>query len=109
MALSVKGVFRENCVRCRATKNCWPASGRTCKWPGCAGEANEPLRESKERLHIALDTGKLGSWQLDFATLHMDCTAWLVADDERHTGFRVYCFDTLYKRWRSSHGDIECR
>ena len=60
-------------------------------------------------LQIALDTGKLGSWQLDFATLHMDCTAWLVADDERHTGFRVYCFDTLYKRWRSSHGDIEGR
>ena len=57
-------------------------------------EANESLRESEERLQIALDTGKLGSWQLDFAMLHMDCTAWLVADDERHTGFRVYCFDT---------------
>jgi PAS domain-containing protein len=38
-------------------------------------EANELLRESEERLQIALDTGKLSSWQLDFATLHMDCTA----------------------------------
>ena len=49
---------------------------------------------ARNGLQIALDTGKLGSRQLDFAMLHMDCTAWLVADDERHTGFRVYCFDT---------------
>jgi hypothetical protein len=45
---------------------------------------------ARNGLQIALDTGKLGSWQLDFATLHMDCTAWLVADDEHHTGFRFF-------------------
>jgi PAS domain S-box-containing protein len=38
-------------------------------------QANESLRESEERLRIALDTGRLGTWQLDLATLRLDCSA----------------------------------
>ncbi|HYO62159.1 MAG TPA: PAS domain S-box protein [Pyrinomonadaceae bacterium] len=37
--------------------------------------AEETLRESEQRLRMALDTGKLGAWQLDLATLELDCSA----------------------------------
>ncbi len=33
---------------------------------------NETLRESEQRLKVALQTGNLGSWQLDLATLDLD-------------------------------------
>ena len=34
--------------------------------------AEETLRENEQRLKIALQTGKLGSWQLDLTTLELD-------------------------------------
>jgi PAS domain S-box-containing protein len=34
--------------------------------------AVETLRENEQRLRIALQTGKLGSWQIDLATLELD-------------------------------------
>lgn len=37
--------------------------------------AEETLRESEQRLKIALQTGNLGSWQLDLATFELDSSA----------------------------------
>ncbi len=37
--------------------------------------AKEALRQSEERLRIALDAARLGAWQLDLATRQLDCTS----------------------------------
>lgn len=37
--------------------------------------ATAALKESEERLRIALDAARLGAWQLDLATGRLDCTA----------------------------------
>jgi PAS domain S-box-containing protein len=37
--------------------------------------AKEALRQSEERLRIALDAARLGAWQLDLATRRLDCTS----------------------------------
>ncbi len=37
--------------------------------------AKEALEQSEERLRIALEAARLGAWQLDPATGHLDCTA----------------------------------
>ena len=36
--------------------------------------AEETLRENEQRLRVALQTGNLGSWQLDLATFELDCS-----------------------------------
>jgi PAS domain-containing protein len=36
--------------------------------------AKEALEESEQRLRIALDAARMGAWQLDLKTGHLDCT-----------------------------------
>lgn len=37
-------------------------------------QAKEALEESEQRLRIALDAARMGAWQLDLKTGHLDCT-----------------------------------
>lgn len=37
-------------------------------------EAKEALRQSEERLRVALDAASMGAWELDLATQKIDCT-----------------------------------
>jgi PAS domain S-box-containing protein len=57
---------------------------------------DEVIREGGERVHLALDTGKLGSWQLEFADRTLSCSNACKADFGRRAD-EPFTHDDLVK------------